>query len=51
MIVSQYIVSFAVVELRCDMDNLVLLCHSCHRFVHSKNNTAREYLDAGKGVQ
>lgn len=36
--------SFAVVELRADTTNLILLCEPCHLFVHSKKNTHREYL-------
>jgi hypothetical protein len=39
-----HIVSFADKELRADVDNLVLLCETCHHFVHSKENTNNEYL-------
>jgi len=39
-----HIVSFAVRELRAELSNLVLLCKSCHLFVHSKANVAREFL-------
>lgn len=39
-----HIVSFSNRDLRADIDNLVLLCEACHHFVHSRRNTAREYL-------
>lgn len=39
-----HIVTFANKELRADIDNLVLLCAKCHRFVHSKKNNNREYI-------
>lgn len=39
-----HIVSFAVKELRADPDNLVLLCRSCHLFVHSKENRERIFI-------
>ena len=38
-----HIVTFANKKLRADIDNLVLLCAKCHRFVHSKKNNNREY--------
>lgn len=38
-----HIVTFANKELRADINNLVLLCAKCHRFVHSKKNNNREY--------
>lgn len=41
-----HIVSFAVRALRADTSNLVLLCETCHRFVHSKRNLHREFLPA-----
>lgn len=37
-------VSFAVVKLRTDPSNLVLLCRPCHHWVHSLQNVAREFL-------
>lgn len=40
-----HIVTFAVRELRAVPSNLVLLCEACHGFVHSKANTAREFID------
>ncbi len=39
-----HIVSFAVKELRAETTNLVLLCTSCHRWVHSKRNTERLFI-------
>lgn len=39
-----HIVSFQVRELRTVMSNLVLLCADCHRWIHSRKNTEREYL-------
>lgn len=39
-----HIVSFAVTELRCDADNLVLLCRPCHLWVHSNANTERQFI-------
>jgi hypothetical protein len=39
-----HIVSFADKSLRADPSNLVLLCETCHHFVHSKRNTKNEFL-------
>lgn len=39
-----HIQSFAIKELRCKPSNLVLLCDTCHRFVHSKKNINSEFL-------
>jgi HNH endonuclease len=39
-----HIVSFAEKSLRCDPDNLVLLCRKCHLFVHSRENVNKEFL-------
>jgi hypothetical protein len=39
-----HIVSFADKNLRADPSNLVLLCETCHQFVHSKRNTKNEFL-------
>ena len=39
-----HIKSFSVVETRVTVTNLVLLCETCHHFVHSKRNVDGEYL-------
>ena len=39
-----HIVSFAVKELRADINNLVLLCIGCHHWVHSRENTEQDYI-------
>lgn len=39
-----HIVSFMVRELRTDVNNLVLLCKDCHKFVHSKKNINKEFI-------
>ena len=39
-----HIVSFEVKELRADVDNLILLCHSCHMWIHSRKNTKKEFI-------
>lgn len=39
-----HIVSFACVELRADLSNLILLCETCHYWVHSRENTNREFI-------
>jgi predicted HNH restriction endonuclease len=36
--------AFAHVETRVALDNLVLLCQRCHRWVHSKQNTERRFI-------
>lgn len=42
-----HIVSFSVRELRATPSNLILLCPDCHRWVHSKKNTNREFIEKG----
>lgn len=37
-------VSFQVRELRAELDNLVLLCKECHRWVHSKKNINKKFI-------
>lgn len=32
------------VELRCEISNLVLLCNTCHDWVHSNDNVNKEFL-------
>lgn len=39
-----HIVSFAVVELRTDPDNLTLVCEDCHTWIHSKKNKQKEFI-------
>lgn len=39
-----HIISFMHREYRADVDNLVLLCKQCHRWVHSKENTLKELI-------
>lgn len=39
-----HIESFMNKEKRAKLDNLVLLCRKCHLFVHSKENTNKEFL-------
>jgi hypothetical protein len=39
-----HIVSFEVIELRCEVNNLVLLCEPCHLWVHSAANVRKEFL-------
>jgi hypothetical protein len=41
-----HIVPFAVKELRSELTNLVLLCSTCHRWVHSRSNTERLFIGA-----
>lgn len=40
-----HIISFSVEERRLDVNNLVLICRTCHYFIHSSENTDREFLD------
>ena len=39
-----HIESFAVIEKRADVTNLILLCEICHHWVHSKKNIKKEFL-------
>ncbi len=39
-----HIEPFEKENFRMDINNLVLLCETCHCFVHSKRNVTREYL-------
>jgi len=39
-----HIVSFRNKKLRAEVTNLVLLCETCHHFVHSKLNTEKEFI-------
>lgn len=40
-----HIISFKVVELRANPDNLALLCHDCHRWIHSSKNVNGEFIN------
>lgn len=42
-----HIESFKNKEKRTDVTNLVLLCKTCHLWVHSKKNTDKEFIYAG----
>ena len=39
-----HIVSFMVRELRSEVSNLVLLCDTCHRWVHGKLNKEKKFI-------
>ncbi len=39
-----HIVSFACVELRAELSNLVLLCEPCHYWVHSSSNVDNDFI-------
>jgi hypothetical protein len=39
-----HITSFAVRELRCELSNLLLVCESCHHWIHSKQNVNCDFL-------
>lgn len=39
-----HIVSFAVLELRTELTNLVLLCVGCHPFIHSNANIEKKFI-------
>jgi len=39
-----HIVSFQVKELQTNLENLVLLCKECHKFVHSKLNVNKKFI-------
>ena len=39
-----HIVSFQIKEFRAELDNLVLLCDTCHRWVHSRKNIEKKYI-------
>lgn len=39
-----HIARFEITELRCEPSNLVLLCETCHYWVHSRENVNKEFL-------
>ena len=39
-----HIISFKHVETRADVDNLILVCETCHRWIHSNNNIQNEFI-------
>lgn len=39
-----HIISFQIKEYRADLNNLVLLCKKCHRWVHSKKNINKKII-------
>lgn len=39
-----HIISFQIREFRSDINNLVLLCDKCHRWIHSNKNINKEYI-------
>lgn len=39
-----HVVSFAIEELRADVDNLILFCAKCHRWVHGKENIEKLWI-------
>ncbi len=45
---THHIVAFGdSIELRAEPSNVVLLCCTCHYWVHSKNNTEQKFIEKG----
>lgn len=40
-----HIVSFGYEPLRCELSNLVLLCESCHYWIHGSENKERKFIN------
>jgi hypothetical protein len=39
-----HIKSFKESKLRADINNLILLCETCHQWIHSKGNKSNDYI-------
>lgn len=39
-----HVVSFMILDKRLDIDNLITLCDTCHRWVHSNMNTTKDFI-------
>lgn len=39
-----HITSFVVKDMRCDLNNLILVCKKCHNWIHSKKNTDKLFV-------
>jgi len=43
-----HIAPFAVRELRAEPTNLLLICETCHHWIHSKKNKYKEFIEEGR---
>lgn len=39
-----HIITFAVEDMRCELDNLMLTCKKCHNWIHSKKNIYEYFI-------
>ena len=39
-----HIITFAVKDMRCELDNLMLVCKKCHNWIHSKKNVHGHFI-------